>query len=396
METEDSITLKLNDGIILSTEKFQEISAKIDQLFLRSTHLSVIATTDFNKLILKKSIDYMYTRDLEKLSPHLDVLSSIGFTWPELSVHFDSFEEPKVLKILDFAQKEGLLSKDFIDRIFVCNGCNAGFIHYHETCPTCKSRNIDSEDLVHHFPCAYVGPASDFKRAETNSFICPKCNKNLRHIGLDYEKPSVICHCNACGKNFQDTFILAKCLNCKKEVEVEYLIPKDICNYTLTKKGKFIATSDLSFSIEPAVEMDGVFSLPLYKKLLTHQIERIKGTSGINSFIVLVNLHNIEDLYRKVGQQFNERILTSIVQIIGECLKPSDIISADPPFIIYICLNDYENANINPLMKLTIAKLMALIKDNFGVSNQKITYNYKQLSEEQNIENVLLQLNKEM
>jgi hypothetical protein len=127
-----------------------------------------------------------------------------------LGISFDDNEEPQVLDALDWAEKEGLVWPDFQERIYVCSSCSGGFLSFREVCPHCKSSNIDGEDLVHHFPCAYIGPVSDFQMEDSSVLNCPKCNKDLHHIGVDYDKPVVINHCNNCDSIFQDIYVKAK------------------------------------------------------------------------------------------------------------------------------------------------------------------------------------------
>ena len=43
----------------------------------------------------------MYTRDLRTIKPYADLHSTIGYTYPEISVSFDNNEEAQVLEILE-------------------------------------------------------------------------------------------------------------------------------------------------------------------------------------------------------------------------------------------------------------------------------------------------------
>ena len=49
----------------------------------------------------------------------------------------------------------------FLNRIL--HNCKNGHLSFREVCPSCDSANMISEDLIHHFPCGYIGAISDFK-----------------------------------------------------------------------------------------------------------------------------------------------------------------------------------------------------------------------------------------
>ena len=71
-------------------------------------------------------------------------------------------------------------------------------------CPKCKIKKLFSEYSIHHFVCGYVGPESDF--FQDKKLICTKCNRELRHIGVDYDKASIITECKN-GHVFQDLML---------------------------------------------------------------------------------------------------------------------------------------------------------------------------------------------
>jgi hypothetical protein len=241
----DPVVEALHDGIMITFDQIPEKVNDIQQLFLRSTHLDNSPSTTFEVALVKKILNYMYTREIRSLKPYPDFTSAIGFSYPLLSINFEPFEESKVLEILDWAQKENLIWPDFIDRVYLCNSCGTGHLSYREICPSCDSANMRSEDLIHHFPCGNIGPISDFKNKVDSVLNCPKCNKALRHIGVDYDKPSIINHCLTCNEAFQDYIVKARCFQCGSDSEVQYLVSKNINLYKLTKKGRNAATSGI-------------------------------------------------------------------------------------------------------------------------------------------------------
>ncbi len=372
-ETSDPIIKHLNDGIIFSIDQIKEIINDVKQLFIRSTHLDNSPSNTYEVQIFKKVLNYLYTRELKTLHPVPDSSSSIGFTYPILSVNFDYFEESKVLEILSWAQREDLIWPDFIDRVYLCNNCGNGHLSYREICPFCDSANMHSEDLVHHFSCGYIGPISDYKNNVDSVLGCPKCSKALRHIGVDYDKPSIINHCNSCNNNFQDYLVKAKCMQCGSDAEVQFLVPKHINLYKLTKKGRNAAVTGLiTREFHEVHDIFGTVSVQTFNTMMHYELERIKHTPGLSAHISVLYLDNIFDLLKKIGKTKEKTFINELVQIMRENITPADFITMHNPSIFYICINDVPLNDAKVHIDNIEAKIQKLIQNNFDKFNLHI------------------------
>ena len=45
-------------------------------------------------------------------------------------------------------------------------------------CPGCGAEALEFFAVLHHLPCAYVGPAYDFLVA-AGGYVCPKCRRDI-------------------------------------------------------------------------------------------------------------------------------------------------------------------------------------------------------------------------
>lgn len=104
----------------------------------------------------------------------------------------------------------GLLGREIVNRIRLCPECDDNRINYREVCPKCASINVLQQEMITHFACAYSAPIQDFRRGA--DLLCPKCNEMLRHIGVDYEKPSQLFRCLDCSFVFRDPTVETQCL----------------------------------------------------------------------------------------------------------------------------------------------------------------------------------------
>jgi hypothetical protein len=395
-ESKDPFLNYLHDGIVYSYDQIKEIAEVVKQIFFKTTQLDFQLIPSFEAQTMKKVLNFMYTRDLKTLKPFVDLNSIIGYTFPEISVHFDNAEEAQVLEIFEWAEREGLIWPDFQERIYLCNHCSSGFLSYREVCPHCNSSNSKSEDLVHHFPCAFIGPISDFKNAIDNTLTCPKCNKDLRHIGVDYDKPAIIHHCNSCDNNFQDFFVKAKCISCSQDVEVQYLIPKSINVYKLTKKGRSAATNGFLSSGQEVEDIFGTINMSTFKIMLHYELERVKANPSQKTSIALVNFENIFELYNKIGKKAEKNLLEDLVNMIRENIKPSDFIAFENSSTLYLGLINADAMKAEQqLMELSIL-IEKAIKTNFNGFDVKVIHKAKILNTNSKAEIQLQELTKDL
>ncbi len=379
--TDDPYIIELTDGMIMSLDQIPEKINDINQINMKITRLEGSPSSSFEVQVFKKSLNYMFTRDLNTLKPMIDINSSIGYCYPVLSVNFDTFEEVKAIELLEWAEKENLIWPDFYDRVYLCSNCKGGHLSFREICPNCDSANIKSEDLVHHFPCGYIGAISDFKNKVDTVLTCPKCSKNLRHIGVDYDKPSIINHCQNCNDVFQDYLVKAKCVQCKTDTDVQFLVSKNLNIYKLTKKGRNSAvggiyTSDYALNNEVV----GTLDIKTFLTMMHYEQERIKSNALLNSNLVVFYFENIFDLYRIVSKSKEKSLLAEFVDIIRDNITPADFICINNPSIISVCIND-ANLEDAKIMVLKISNMIQeLVMNNFNRFDLEISSNVESLS----------------
>ncbi|MDQ3047075.1 MAG: hypothetical protein M3R27_05965 [Bacteroidota bacterium] len=395
-ESKDPFLNFLHDGLIYSYDQIKDMAEVVKQIFFRTTQLDYQLIPSFEAQTIKKVLNYMYTRDLKVMKPFVDLNSVIGYTYPEISVNFDNAEEAQVLEILEWAEREGLIWPDFHERIYLCNQCSSGFLSYREVCPHCNSSNSKSEDLVHHFPCAFIGPISDFKNPIDHTLTCPKCNKALRHIGVDYDKPSIIHHCNNCDNNFQDFYVKAKCISCSQDIEVQYLIPKSINTYRLTKKGRAAATNGFLSTGQEIEDIFGTINVPTFKIMLHYELERIKENPELKTSIALIHLENIFELYNKVGKKAQKGMLEDLVSLIRENIKPADFIAFENSSTLYLGFVNSDSMQAQQqLMNLSIL-IEKIIHTNFNKFEIKVVWKAKLLQTHAKAELQLQELTKDL
>ncbi len=181
-----------------------------------------------SKVLAEKLAASMYVRK-RKLVPEYDAKTPLGFSYNT------SLEDDEVLSCISELTELGLVSRRFFDRFHVCKGCRSVRLNVREECFDCHSPHLAETTLIHHFKCAYQAPVEDFQQG--SDLVCPKCSRELRHFGVDYDKPGTIINCIACGASASEAAVGFKCLDCGQHMDGELIDTKDVFEYTLTDKG---------------------------------------------------------------------------------------------------------------------------------------------------------------
>lgn len=146
------------------------------------------------------------------------------------------FQPADIEKAAKMLVKRGLLKETFFDRVSTCPSCMSARFNVKEECPTCSSANLAEESYLHHFRCAYEGPESDFECE--GDLICPKCSRELRHFGKDYDRPGQMLMCGSCGTATSEPNVTFSCLDCGTKTDGDKIEARDIFSYALTEDGQ--------------------------------------------------------------------------------------------------------------------------------------------------------------
>lgn len=320
---------------------------------------------DLENILLEKVLRYMYTREIDLLSPIPVRDAKLGFIYPMLSTNLEFDEEQKALKILDAAEQEDLLTGEFIESLYLCNTCSNAYMHFRESCPFCSSTNLRTEDLIHHFPCAYVGPASDFESDnERDSMVCPKCSRYLKHIGVDYDKPSVMYNCMNCDHSFQDPLVKAKCYNCGSDTRVEHLTKSSLKAYRMTELGEDVAMGKITVRLKGFDELSEIMDMSYFRKILQQEIDRIEG-SDLDTTIARIRFTNLPELFKETGESMQKDLVRELYEVITENIPVSDLAVFNDMITVLMLFTDRDTGKAESIVNEIIAIVKELVADNF-------------------------------
>ncbi len=93
-----------------------------------------------------------------------------------------------------------------------CSICRSTSLRLEVLCPNCRQSDLLQLDLVVHYECGFMGGVEDFiKDSQGVIERCPKCNKPLKRVGIDYGRPGLGFRCQRCGAIFQYPLISLRC-----------------------------------------------------------------------------------------------------------------------------------------------------------------------------------------
>ena len=360
----DPLINQLVDGSLYSLEQIPFIKTEVEKILINSEQLNFTNSISFEAQLIVKMISFLFTRGKNTLEPFPYTFSGVNYTYPCLSVNFKHHDEYQVFDILEQAEYDGIFTSEFYDRIYLCASCSNGHMSYREVCPKCNSSNSETDDIIHHFPCGYVGPKPDYTNEIDDELDCPKCNKRLRHIGVDYDKPSVIHKCLNCSHKFQDYFVKAKCLSCLSDNSVEVLKTKEIRKYTLTQKGKHAAINGYVSTSKDIEDIIGTIKYDTFKTMLKYEIERLKQTDG-NSNICAIHINNSNRIYSSIGSEAQKGMLKDVVAVIRSNIRSADVISFQDSSTIMLSMYEIPEKIAKRILKEIVNILMRLMKTAF-------------------------------
>ena len=281
---------------------------------------------------------YMYSRDVV-LKAAQNAKSVYGFTYPIMDVVFDanSFQSFSHLK---FLQERDLVSTKFVDKVHHCPHCFCAFLNFRETCVTCSSANLSSQDLLHHYRCGYEGPESDFDNGD--KLECVKCHHELKQIGVDYDRPAQIHQCLDCNQVFQEPVVMASCMQCGVETEVAALVGRNVYNYTLTPLGSHAAIHGIRYSLKDEFKsLTNFVDEVVFKKFLEVELNRIRRYKKSASSCVKVVLKNYTQLAADGSWNLND-VNQEIADIIIKSIRSTDLLCFLNSTTIYLIFTETD------------------------------------------------------
>lgn len=226
--------------------------------------------------------------------------------------------------VLEQLTQTGLLTRRFFDRLHVCGSCGSARMPVREVCVACASPELREEALIHHYRCAYQGPRTQFEDGQ--NLVCPKCRRELRHYGIDYDAPGTVQQCLQCNDIFSEADVAFICTDCNASTPGEDVETVDWYTYELTADGhRAVMLGRL-----PELELDSFVSgmtghrAPRDLAMILDFEEKVRRRYKRPFTVLTISFLNSDD-FKAVDQL---RAESSVWDIIRGALRETDFIAA--------------------------------------------------------------------
>lgn len=311
-----------------------------------------------------KLLRYAATRNAE-FAPNQTTTKRQGFHYPPLEL-FQNDNNESVLTTLEVLEEQQFLFGRLVTRSYACASCLCHFLNFREVCPHCHSVDLTSHDLVHHFRCGFTAELDDFEAA--NGLVCPKCRRALGNIGVDYDKPSALHHCESCHYDFQEPDVGATCFACGHSAAPDNHVRRDIKSYTLTAIGREAATLGFeSMFLNRVSEGIRLCTWSVFTHFLEVESERIERYKRSESTLMLIHLRGLDEIYMRLGPRSRD-LFSEIADHLRALVRVSDIVTARSETVLALLLTETSQQQAQVVTDRLASRINEAITASFGVS----------------------------
>ncbi len=255
-----------------------------------------------------------------------------------------------------------LLRRRHFTRTHQCGRCGSARLNTYEACTQCGGANLAEESLIHHFRCGWQEAESHFTQGRI--LVCPKCRRELRHLGVDYDKPGMVLACRSCKATNSEPAVQFGCLDCSMVTPSADAASVDWYHYDLTEEGILALRQGHLPRLDIGTLLEGrprAFSHEEFRLLATQSV-RVAGRYSRPFAVARFNM-NVDGLRRQVGSVETDMVFRKVVDVIVDALRAGDFVSTAGSSSIIVGFPETSAANVGPIVErvhLTIRKITDL------------------------------------
>jgi TackOD1 domain-containing protein len=268
-----------------------------------------------------------------------------------------------------------LLRRQHFTRTHLCTRCDSARLHAFEACPGCGGADLFEAAIVHHYRCGWQEPEPCF--VQDHALICPKCRRELRHYGVDYDKPGTVMVCRGCSQANSDPAVCFACLDCTHVMPAREARTLDWYHYDLTEEGLQALRAGRIPRFNFGAHLSGhprAFALRDFR-LLARECVRVARRYKRPFAIGTLSFSNASTLRQHHGPTKADQGFRRALDTIVEALRDSDFIGAEGGQSIFIgfpettendahTILDRLSARIKEVTGLPIALAVAVAGEN--------------------------------
>jgi hypothetical protein len=258
----------------------------------------------------------------------------------------------------------GMLRRRFFERLHICQHCDSSRLHAREVCVKCHSSHLAEQSLVHHYACGHQAVQRTFESGD--SYVCPKCRKELRHYGVDYDKPGRVICCGSCGDTMTEPQVEFLCLDCQRSTSGDHAAFRDWYEYDLLPDGVAAVKSG---KLPTAASVDDARrgrTLHDFSLLVRHSLSVAKYTGRPLCAARLTV--DTADLATKVGQRGISPVCELLRDIVVQNLREHDVVAMLPDAdAVLVCMPETDDAAAKAAVAHIERAIIAAVRPKFNM-----------------------------
>ncbi|MEM2145259.1 MAG: hypothetical protein QW279_07855, partial [Candidatus Jordarchaeaceae archaeon] len=205
-------------------DKKKELIEDLPKLYseLVTTGVTFKRNELYEKTEVKKLLETFLDNSSFELQPTFSWEEGFRYTNVEKITGLDPIDTKVLLETLS---KYGILSRKAFDSALACPNCGSFKIRVRYRCPHCSSFSIQKSNFIECFLCGTIDTEEYFSGVyygEPDKYYCPKCEKELKGLSLDYRKILAQNRCENCKKIFTEVNVAVQCTECNHTVKLAF------------------------------------------------------------------------------------------------------------------------------------------------------------------------------
>lgn len=314
-------------------------------------------TTTANVELLEPIIGWLSINRERNVMCSKDIRSTSLYRYPIIEALYPELDSTYRFVLAE--KSRGILdSVELIDRIRVCSKCNSGHLNYVDVCPSCSSIDIESQSSLHCFTCGHVDDQQSFLRR--GKLECPKCMTQLRHIGVDYDRPLESHKCNTCSSLFVEASTLTQCMSCDSKVPVNELVVRKIYQYRLGETGEYIFQHGKSIQA-PQLSIKGKVESGYFQNLLSW-VNKVALRHKEEHLLLALYLPSLADYGKQYGDAKLFALIEQITSRLSSLFRDTDICCQYKQDVLLVLMPKTRKQSLSAV-QLKLSELSELIEE---------------------------------
>lgn len=137
------------------------------------------------------------------------------------------------IEMLDALSSNGILTKSYIKKSYICQSCDSYEMEYSRACPLCETTHTAGRVIASHDECNHSGPAAEFER-NGGKQVCQGCDRTVTRSDLTYEERHF---CRECDSAFSTPQHRLRCQKCQSTYLPKQLPERVLYEYSISEYG---------------------------------------------------------------------------------------------------------------------------------------------------------------